>query len=71
MFISVIIPCFNEINTLESIINKILKQRKIKKEIIIVDDGSTDGTKELIEKKIGGAIRSSLLILCLKTKNLN
>ena len=52
MLISIIIPCYNEINTLESIIKKILKQRKIKKEIIIVDDGSTDGTKELIKKKL-------------------
>jgi glycosyltransferase involved in cell wall biosynthesis len=52
MLISIIIPCFNEINTLESLIKKILKQRKIKKEIIIVDDGSTDGTKELIKKKL-------------------
>jgi len=52
MLVSIIIPCFNEINTLENIIKKILKQRNIKKEIIIIDDGSTDGTKELIKKRI-------------------
>jgi len=53
MLISIIIPCFNEINTLEKIVKKVLKQKNIKKkEIIIVDDGSNDGTQELIKKKI-------------------
>jgi glycosyltransferase involved in cell wall biosynthesis len=53
MLISIIIPCFNEINTLEKIVKKVLKQKNIKKkEIIIVDDGSNDGTQELIKKKL-------------------
>ena len=52
MFISVIIPCFNEVSTLEVIVDKILTQKKIIKEIILVNDGSTDGTESLIEKKI-------------------
>jgi len=52
MFISVIIPCFNEVATLEIIIDKILTQKKIIKEIILINDGSTDGTKSLIKKKI-------------------
>lgn len=53
MLISIIIPCFNEKNTLEKIVKKILKQNNIKKkEIIIVDDGSYDGTQELINQKL-------------------
>ena len=52
MFITVIIPCFNEVSTLQTIIKRVLSQRKIIKEIILVDDGSTDGTKYLIENKI-------------------
>jgi glycosyltransferase involved in cell wall biosynthesis len=52
MLISIIIPCYNEINTIEIIINKILLQKKLKKEIILVNDGSTDGTKELINSKL-------------------
>jgi dolichol-phosphate mannosyltransferase len=51
--ISIIIPAFNEIKTIEKIINKIYKKNKsLNKEIIIVDDGSVDGTRELIENKL-------------------
>ena len=52
MFITVIIPCFNEVSTLQTVIKRVLSQRKITKEIILVDDGSTDGTKYLIENEI-------------------
>ena len=47
MFISVIIPCFNEVSTLEIIVDKVLTQKKIIKEIILINDGSTDGTAEV------------------------
>ena len=51
MKLSIIIPCYNEINTISKIINKILNLNfTIDKEIILVDDCSNDGTKEIIEK---------------------
>ena len=49
MKISIIIPCFNEVNTIEKIIDKILLQKKFDKEIIIVDDNSTDGSTNLLK----------------------
>lgn len=49
--LSIIIPCFNEKSTIEEIIVQI-KKVKIKKEIIIVDGGSTDGTKEILKEKL-------------------
>jgi dolichol-phosphate mannosyltransferase len=52
MLISIIIPCYNEFNTIEIIIDKILLQKKLKKEIILVNDGSNDGTRELIINKL-------------------
>ena len=50
MKLSVIIPCFNEEKTIYEVIKKILEQVEINKEIIIVNDGSTDKTLEKIKK---------------------
>ena len=49
MKISIIIPCFNEDKTIETIVEKVLKFNSYKKEIIIVDDSSTDNTSHLIK----------------------
>ena len=50
--LSIIIPCYNEKNTIENILKRIdqsLKDNKFSKfEIIIVDDFSNDGTKEIL-----------------------
>jgi len=50
MLISIVIPVFNESNTILKILQKIDKINSLKKEIIIVDDGSTDNTKKIIIK---------------------
>jgi len=46
----IIIPVYNEKKTIAVIINKILKITNLKKQIIIVDDGSTDGTVEILKR---------------------
>ena len=38
MKLSIIIPCHNEINTLEKIIDKVNLQNSYNKEIIVIDD---------------------------------
>ena len=48
MKLSVIIPAYNEINTIEKILEKV-KDVKVSKEIIVIDDGSTDGTREYLK----------------------
>ncbi|MBX3277701.1 MAG: glycosyltransferase family 2 protein [Acidobacteria bacterium] len=45
--LSVVVPCYNERTTIEPILERI-RAVEIEKEIIIVDDGSTDGTRELL-----------------------
>ena len=50
MLISVIIPCYNENKTIDQIIDRILKNEKFKYEIIVIDDFSTDGSREVLKK---------------------
>ena len=50
--ISIIIPCYNESETIEIIIDKILAIKEFNIEIIIVDDFSSDGTIEILKTKI-------------------
>ena len=52
MKLSIIIPCYNEINFLPDLISLVKGSPVNEKEIIIVDDGSNDGTTELIRSSI-------------------
>ena len=49
--ISVVIPTFNRKTALEQAIRSVLAQRKADFEIIVADDGSTDGTAACIRQK--------------------
>ena len=46
--LSVIIPCYNEINTIEQVISNVKNTSIKSKQIIIIDDFSTDGTREFL-----------------------
>lgn len=79
--ISIIIPVYNEIATLETIIKKVQQTKlieNIQKELIVVDDGSTDGSQNIVKnlkdqniKKVfheknmgkGTAIKSALQVV--------
>ena len=50
--LSIIIPCYNERGHVLEIVNKILETDIPNKEIIVVDDMSTDGTRDLLEKEV-------------------
>ena len=47
--LSVIIPCYNEKNTILRIVEKINRAEPINKEIVIVDDCSNDGTLDKLK----------------------
>ena len=53
MKLSVVIPCFNEVATIERLLEAVRASPYPDKEIIVVDDGSSDGTRE----KISGPLR--------------
>ena len=50
MKLSIIIPCYNEENTIKIIVEKVLKFNLYEKEIIIVDDCSIDNSRQIIKK---------------------
>ena len=50
MKISVLIPCYNEIKTIREVVERVKKNINENDNIIIVDDFSSDGSRELIEK---------------------
>ncbi len=56
MKLSIILPCFNEVNTIESIIEAIKNCPYAEKEIIVVDDGSTDGTREKLQDGLDASV---------------
>ena len=53
--LTVIIPVFNEINSIEQLLIKVLNN-KIDKQIIVVDDHSSDGTRELLINKFKNTV---------------
>ncbi|NDG74275.1 MAG: glycosyltransferase family 2 protein [Synechococcaceae bacterium WB8_1B_136] len=46
--LSVVIPCFNEAATILDLIERVRQAPVASKQIIVVDDGSSDGTRELL-----------------------
>ena len=54
MKVSVVIPCFNERDTIEQVVNSVRNSPIQNIEIIVVDDGSTDGTIDVLKEKVAG-----------------
>ena len=52
MKLTIIIPCYNEDKYIEKVIASVNSQQLSDKQIIVVDDGSKDGTKEKLLKLI-------------------
>tara|TARA_Y100000590_G_scaffold274793_1_gene308496 strand:+ start:2905 stop:3588 length:684 start_codon:yes stop_codon:yes gene_type:complete len=50
--LTVLIPCYNEKNTIKIIVDRILNLKNLDKEIIIIDDNSEDGTKDILKNTI-------------------
>ncbi|MEX2354131.1 MAG: glycosyltransferase family 2 protein, partial [Gammaproteobacteria bacterium] len=50
--LSIIIPCYNERNTIEKLVQLVRDSAIVHKQIIVVDDGSSDGTREILTDKL-------------------
>lgn len=56
MKLSIVIPCFNEKNTIKEIIQAVLNSPYPNKEIIVIDDCSTDGTATVLREQISSMV---------------
>ena len=52
MKVSIVIPCFNEVRTIRKIIDAVRAAPLANREIIIVDDCSSDGTRDVLRTEI-------------------
>jgi len=50
--LSIVIPCFNEVRTIRQVVEAVRACGVENKEIIVVDDGSTDGTTEVLRNEV-------------------
>ncbi len=56
MKLSIVIPCFNERHTIRSLIEAVRAAPIADKEIIVVDDCSTDGTREILQNELAALV---------------
>src|SRR4051812_42436363 len=52
MKLTIVIPCYNEAKTIRSIVDRVRSAPVEEMEIIIVDDCSRDGTRDLLRSEI-------------------
>lgn len=57
MFVSTIIPAFNAVRTVVRTIESALAQTHVQQEVIVVDDGSSDGTADIVTSTFGERVR--------------
>ena len=68
MKLSVVIPCYNERATIEAVVDAVRAAPVEDIEIILVDDASTDGTRELVKAKPHGWVDKIVLQECNRGK---
>ncbi len=61
MSLSVVIPCYNERATIGALLEAVMRAPYEPKEIIVVDDCSTDGTRELLQTTFASQIHKLVL----------
>ena len=66
--LTVLIPCYNEKHTILEVIDRVLKVKIIKLEIIVIDDGSIDGSSDILKKYVVGKYPNVKVIFCEKNQ---
>ena len=60
MKLSIVIPCYNEAKTIRNIVERVRAAPVAEKEIIIVDDCSQDGTRDILRSEIAPLVSQIL-----------
>jgi glycosyltransferase involved in cell wall biosynthesis len=55
--LSVLVPVYDEVKTVQTVLHQLLKLGPMLKEVVVVDDGSTDGTSRIVERMEAGEPR--------------
>lgn len=63
MFVSVLIPAFNEERVIERSASQVLSSQNVTLDVIVIDDGSHDSTAEIVERAFGDDSRVRLIKL--------
>jgi len=56
MKVSIVIPCYNERNTIEKVVDAVRNAPLASREIIVVDDCSEDGTRTVLKERISSMV---------------
>lgn len=56
MKVSIVIPCYNENSTIETVVAAVKNSVIADKEIIVVDDYSTDGTRDILKERVASQV---------------
>ncbi len=62
-FVSVLIPAFNEARVIEDSVRRVLASTGVRIEVLVIDDGSSDGTADAVSRAFGIDPRVQLLVL--------
>ena len=62
-FVSVLIPAFNEAKVIAESVRRVLESQDVRIEVIVIDDGSSDGTSDVVHAAFPGDPRVRVLTL--------
>jgi glycosyltransferase involved in cell wall biosynthesis len=67
--VSIVMPCYNAAHAIENMLNSIIAQKWGNIELILVNDGSTDGTREIIAKYESGFKKRGFELVIVEQEN--